>query len=97
MVLSVFFAFLCALGVLLLVWLAVGWLLLPARRASLTVWILDGDESAVERELCLWRWLHETGLLRGSLFLLDTRTETDRTLMKLTEDIEYINYVNIFQ
>lgn len=95
--LQVIIAFLCALGLLLLGWVTVGKLLLPVRRDAVTVWVLHGDERELERELRVWLLLRGAGLLCGRLLLLDTRAEVDETTVKFTENIEYIDYVNVLR
>ena len=94
MALQVMLAFVCALGIGALLWLAVGCFLLPTRKDALTVWVLRGEEAELERELRLWRFARRSGLLGGGLLLIETRpgsAESVRRLIKQFTDADEIS------
>lgn len=93
------FCFLAALGIVLLGWAVFGQLLLPARRNMLSVFVLIGEEPALEQQIRCWLWLRFAGLAVGDLLMLDIGAgETAAKIAKqFTIKYKYIYYANISQ
>ena len=96
MALQVMLAFVCALGIGALLWLGVGCFLLPARKDSVTVWVLSGEEAELERELRLWRFLHRSGLLGGGLLLIETRPGSAEDVRLLAEQFSDADEISVY-
>ena len=59
------------LGIALAVWCLGGWMLLCVRRSCWTVFFLSGQEPQLEQQVRAFAFLRGSGLLHGSLLLVD--------------------------
>ena len=71
MVLQVILCALSAAGLLLIVWCAVGNMLLPVDRSLVCVYVLRDGDQALEQTARAFDWLCESNFLAGTLLVVD--------------------------
>ena len=62
-------AVLASAGLLLIVWVLLGWCVLPPRREAVTIYRLSASEPQLERQVRAFVWSRESGLAGGRLIL----------------------------
>lgn len=62
-------AILAAAGLLLFLWAAFGWCVMPPRREAVTIYRLSAHEPQLERQVQAFVWSHGSGLAAGRLLL----------------------------
>lgn len=85
MVLQVIVCALAAAGLLLIVWCAVGRLLLPVSRDVVSVYVISGGEKELTQTVRAFEWLCQSGLMSGTLFVVDNGA--NETLRALAEGL----------
>lgn len=85
MVLQVIVCALAAAGLLLIVWCAVGRLLLPVSGDAVSVYAINGSEKELTQTVRAFEWLCQSGLLAGTLYVLDD--EGDEALSALAREL----------